>query len=174
MYIKSSLKIKKAFSLFELVISIILLGLIVTFLYTAIDNLQKSNTIFSQKDKIVTKELELLMLIYEDIFNANDINITKQKQHDKITLISSNSLFDIEYPYITWLVSKENNSLLRIESTKEFKNVTAEEVNMFHILKLAQDCESFQIYQSKKKDTILLYIKLKDKKPIIYEFFKPL
>ncbi len=174
MFIKSTSETKKAFTLIELIISIILLGLIVTFLYSSIANLQKSNTIFSKKDKASAKELKILSLIYDDIFEAVELNITKQKPFDTIDLMSKNSLFDIEYPYITWLVSKDDNYLLRIESTKKFKNVSSEDINLFHITKIESDCEAFQIFQSNKKENILLYIKFKDKKPIIYEFFKPL
>ena len=42
-------KLRNAFTLVELVISIFLLGLIVNFLYSAISNLQKSNKIFNEE-----------------------------------------------------------------------------------------------------------------------------
>ncbi len=171
MFIKS--QFNKAFTLVELIISIILLGLIVTFLYTAVGDLQKSNSIFSEREKTEGKKEQIINLIYDDIFGAYDLNISGLKQ-SKIDMTTSNSLFDISHPYVSWLVSKDENRLLRVESTKKFKNVSVNDINLYHIMQIEKDCEVFKIYQSNKKNLILIHIKFKDKEPIIYEFFKPL
>ncbi len=164
---------KKAFSLIELLISIFLLGLIVTFLYSAIGNLQKTNIIFNQKSQEEQNEQKLLGLLYDDIFLASELEITGLK-NSTINLLTSNSIYDIEYPYVSWLVSYEKNTLLRVESVHPFTKMTSDNVNLYHITHIKEDCKRFKIYQSQDRDNILIHIKFKDKEPLIYEFFKPM
>ncbi len=164
---------RKAFSLIELLVSIFLLGLIVNFLYSAIGNLQKTNILFNQKSQELQNEQKLLDLLYDDIFLASRLQITGSK-NSTINLLTSNSIYDIEHPYVSWLISREKNMLLRVESTKSFTKMTADNVNFFHITQIKEDCERFKIYQSKDKTNILIHIKFKDKEPLVYEFFKPM
>jgi prepilin-type N-terminal cleavage/methylation domain-containing protein len=167
------MKNKKAFTLIELLVSIFLLGLIVNFLYTAIANLQKTNTIFSQKSKTMMNEQKLLDLLYDDIFLAETIQIEGFK-NSFIELTTSNSLFDIQHPNVAWLIGKKEDTLLRFESTLPFSSMTSDNTNLFHISKAGENCEKFHIYQSKDKNNILIHIKFKDKEPLVYEFFKPM
>ena len=161
---------KKAFSLVELIISVILLGIIVTFLYSTVSNLEKNNKIFADNEKELRKREKVIELLYEDIFTANDLNITGF--HNSVLYMqTSNSLFDIVDPYVTWLVSKEKNTLLRFESTKKFNTQNSD---YFHISKVGENCETFKIYQSKQKENILIHIQFKDQKPLVFEFAKPL
>jgi prepilin-type N-terminal cleavage/methylation domain-containing protein len=164
---------KKAFTLIELLISIFLLGLIVNFLYSAIGNLQKTNMLFSQKSKSLHKKQKLIDLIYDDIFLAQELKITGVK-NSFLDLKTANSLFDIEQPYVTWLIGKENNTLLRFESTLPFSKMTSDNNKMYHISKAGEDCERFNIYKSKDQNNILIHIKFKDKEPLVHEFFKPM
>lgn len=164
---------KKAFTLIELLISIFLLGLIVNFLYSAIDNLQKTNIMFDTKSQTFINKQKLLDLLYDDIFSAQSVKIDGLKD-TQIDLLTSNSLFDIEYPYVTWLISKENDTLLRFESTQAFNSMTSDNSNLFHISKVGENCERFHIYQSKDQNNILINVKFKDEEPLVYEFFKPM
>ncbi len=164
---------KKAFTLIELLVSIFLLGLIVNFLYTAIANLQKTNTMFSQKSKSMMNEQKILDLLYDDIFLADTLKIEGFK-NSTLELLTSNTLFDIEHPNVAWVLSKEKDTLLRFESTQAFSTMTSDNTNLFHISKVGEDCERFHVYQSKDKNNILIHVKFKDKEPLVYEFFKPM
>lgn len=164
---------KKAFTLIELLISIFLLGLIVNFLYTAIANLQKTNLMFSEKSDTMMSEQKLSDLLYDDIFLAQTVQIEGIK-NSTVELLTANSLFDIEHPYVAWVLSKEKNTLLRFESTLKFSTMTSDNNNLFHISKVGEDCERFHIYQSKDQNNILIHVKFKDKEPLVYEFFKPM
>ncbi len=164
---------KRAFTLVELLISVFLLGLIVNFLYSAISNLQKTNNLFNQKSNELQNDQKLLDLLYDDIFLAEKLNIAGVK-NSNLNLLTSNSIFDIQQPYVTWLISKEKQTLLRFESTKSFSTMNADNTNLFHISKAGEGCERFKIYQSKDKNNILIHIKFKDKEPLVYEFFKPM
>jgi prepilin-type N-terminal cleavage/methylation domain-containing protein len=164
---------KRAFTLIELLISIFLLGLIVNFLYTAIANLQKTNTMFSKKSTTMINKQKLLDLLYDDIFLANKIKIEGLK-NSFVELSTSNSLFDIEQPNVAWVVSKEKDTLIRFESTLPFSSMTSDNKNLYHISKAGEDCERFNVYQSKDKNNILIHVKFKDKDSLVYEFFKPM
>ena len=164
---------KKAFTLVELIISIVLLGIIVTFLYSTVSNLEKTNKIFAANEKALSSREKVIDLLYDDIFTANSLTLTGFK-NSLASMQTNNSLFDIASPYVTWLVSKEKNTLLRFESTKKFKDIDSQNSDYFHISKVGENCEVFRVYQSKKKENILIHLKSKDEDPIIYEFSKPL
>ncbi len=164
-------KMKKAFTLVEIIISVILLGIVVTFIYQGLQNTQKSNQIFKQKERELNLQKKISKVLYEDIFMADEIRITGGKKYKSLELTTNNSLFNIIKPKVIWLVSKHNDTLVRVESTK--LPLTYENRFISHLSKVAENCEIFSIYQSRKKDKILFYIKFKDQKPIVYEFFKP-
>jgi prepilin-type N-terminal cleavage/methylation domain-containing protein len=164
---------RAAFSLVELIISVVLLGIIVTFLYSSVANLEKTNKIFAKNESALSKREKVVDLLYDDIFSANTLEI-KGIKNSMVSIQTSNSLFDIIQPNVTWLVSKEKDTLLRFESTINFKNMSSDNANYFHISKVGENCEIFKVYQSKKKENILIHIKFKDQDPIIYEFYKPL
>ncbi len=164
---------RSAFSLVELIISVLLLGIIATFLYTTVSNLEKTNKIFQENETKLSNREKIIDLLYNDIFSANSLSIVG-KEYTIISMQTQNSIFDIMQPYVTWLVSREKNTLLRFESIKEFKDMNSNNVGYFHISKVGEDCEVFKIYQSKKKEHILIHLKFKDKEPIIYEFAKPM
>jgi len=163
---------RRAFTLVELIISIFLLGIIVVFLYQATSSLQKSNEIFYQNEKKLEVGEDIVNMLYKDIFYSNKIEI-KGKDSVLLNLKTKNSLFDITMPYVSWFVSKDENTLLRFESIYPFSKMNNQNSYYYHISVVAKECEKFQIYQSKKKKYILIYIKLKNKEPIIYEFYKP-
>ncbi len=169
------MKKRVAFTLVELVLSIFLLGLIVSFLYGAVSNLQKTNSIFASNAKTLTQRDKIIELIYDDIFKANTKNFKITKiENSMVSMQTKNSLYDLEEPYVTWLVAKENNTLIRFESTKEFQKINSNNNYYYHITKISENCETFRVYQSKSKENILVHIKIKNQDPIIYEFYKPM
>lgn len=171
---QSSIMIKRnAFSLVELIISVVLLGIIVTFLYSTVGNLEKTNKIFAENEKKLSEREKVVDVLYDDIFLANSLKIQGVK-NSMLSIQTSNSLFDIAHPYVTWLISHQKDTLLRFESTIKFQDINSENAAYFHISKIGENCEVFKIYQSKKKENILIHIKFKDQDPIVYEFSKPL
>jgi len=162
---------KKAFTLVEIIISVILLGIVVSFIYEGLQNTQKTNKIFKQKKRELEEKEKILKVLYEDIFMADQITILGGKKYKSVELTTNNSLFNIIKPEVKWFVSKYNDTLVRVESIKF--PLTYENRFMAHISKVAEHCEVFNVYQSNKKNKILIYIKFKNQEPIIYEFFKP-
>lgn len=164
---------KKAFTLVELVISIFLLGLIVYFLYSAVANLQKSNTIFEHKSQSAFEDQRIIALLQKDIFYAQSLEITGH-ENSLINMRTANSIYDIDYPYVTWFLKPDLKKLVRFESTLPFKKMNARNNAYYHMSIITKECEKFKIYQSKKKDSIFIYIKFKNEEPLVFEFFKPM
>jgi prepilin-type N-terminal cleavage/methylation domain-containing protein len=164
---------KAAFSLVELIISVVLLGIIVTFLYSTVSTLQQTNKIFSHNEQLLSKKEKVIELLYDDLFSANNLQL-RGFDYSLASMQTTNSIYDIAQPYVTWLVSKEGNTLLRFESIKKFENINSQNNYYYHISKVGENCDIFKIYQSKKKDHILIHLQFKNEEPIIYEFAKPL
>lgn len=164
---------KKGFTLVELIVSIMLLSIIAIFLYSTVSNLQKQNKMFSKLQHRVQKKEKIIDLLYDDIFESDELNITN-KEFSLINIKTKSTIFNISHPYVTWLVSRDKNTLLRFESILPFDRLNSQNSYYYHISKVGENCEKFQIYQSSKKNKILTYIKFKEKKPMIYEFAKPL
>ncbi|RUM67394.1 MAG: hypothetical protein DSZ06_01230 [Sulfurospirillum sp.] len=164
---------KKGFTLVELIVSIMLLSIIAIFLYSTVSNLQKQNKMFSKLQHRVQKKEKIIDLLYDDIFESDELNITN-KEFSLINIKTKSTIFNISHPYVTWLVSRDKNTLLRFESILPFDRLNSQNSYYYHISKVGENCEKFQIYQSSKKNKILIYIKFKEKKPMIYEFAKPL
>jgi len=166
-------KSRNAFTLIELIISVFLLGMIVYFLYTSVANLQKSNQIFEKKSQSAFTNQRILAMMQKDIFYATKFSIRGQ-ENSLVDMQSTNSIFDIDYPYVTWLLKPDLKKLVRFESILPFKDMNAKNNPYFHMSIINKECEKYKVYQSKDKENILIYIKFKDENPLVYEFFKPL
>ncbi len=162
---------RRGFTLVELMISIFLLSIIAIFLYNTIGSLQKSNTVLSKSVNHFSIADKISDLLYDDIFLSSDINIT-DRDNTILQLQTKNSIYNIEMPYVSWFVARENDTLLRIESILPFSKKNSENANYYHISKVQSDCEKFKVMQSKKGDTVLIYVKFKSKEPILFEFPK--
>ncbi len=167
------IKSRNGFTLIELIISVFLLGMIVYFLYSSVANLQKSNQIFEKKSQSAFTNQRILSMMQKDIFYATKLTISG-RNNSLLDMQSANSIFDIDYPYVTWLLKPDLKKLVRFESTLPFKDMNAKNNPFFHLSIINKECERYKVYQSKDKENILIYIKFKDEDPLVYEFFKPL
>jgi len=146
---------RKAFTLIELMISIILLSIIVTFLYQSVAQLQTSNVQFMKKTNGLQKREQVLKLIYNDFINAGSVQwYDKGRDHDIIILQTNNSFHNMSQPYVLYKVYKEDSILKRVESPVEkidFLN------NIFKFNDIIENVKLFKVYE--KKGHYLIYIK---------------
>jgi prepilin-type N-terminal cleavage/methylation domain-containing protein len=185
--------LKPAFTLIEVLVSIVLLSLMITYLYNALGVLQNANSSLLSKEKQLDTRDFLFGLLYKDLFEASSTTITstQSKDFDILKLKTSNSLHDISAPTITYIVVKEDKKLIRIESPYEFAlPIPMESAYMMYADEVAKEVEFFKIYSKSSaennqsssanpqndiqkeviaKENILLSIKLRNQKPLFFE-----
>lgn len=138
---------KKAFTLIELMIAVLLLSVIVTFLYQSVAQLQSSNMQFLDKTNKLQKREALLKLIYNDFMNASSIEwYDKAKDFDVIVMQTNNSFHKMSQPFVLYKVYREQNTLKRIESPLEKIDFTN---NIFRFNDIIEDVKLFKVYEQK-------------------------
>jgi len=185
--------LKPAFTLIEVIVSIVLLSLMITYLYNALGVLQNSNTSLLAKEKQLDTRDFLFSLLYKDIFEASSTTITstQSKDFDILKLKTPNSLHDISTPNIIYIVVKDTKKLIRIESPYTFAlPIPMESTYMLYADEIATDVEFFKIYSESSaennqtgsttpqsdiqkevtaKGNVLLSLKLRNQKPLFFE-----
>ena len=165
---------KKAFTLVELIVSVILLGLIMLFVTSALYDVKNNITLFEKVMKNNNQVGNTSDLLYQDILYANDITIKGNKHYSILKLQSTHSVYNIAKPYILWLVLKEDNRLIRIESAKPITLPIKEEDKQYIFVdKAIEKCNSFTVNLSKDNQHTLVYLHVKDNYPIVFEVLKP-
>lgn len=169
---RRSLK-RSAFTLIELILSIFLLGIIVYFLYASVASLQKSNTIFFKESQRAFYNQKVLSMLQKDLFFATKMQL-EGHENTLANLQTHNTMFDINAPYVSWMIKPDLKKLVRFESTLPFTEMNAKNSPSYHMSIIPKKCDKFRIYQSKKRENILIYIKFEGEEPLIYEFYKPM
>jgi len=164
---------RKAFTLIELMISIVILSMMMLFLYKSYAGLNKSNKTFVNEVEKISKTELVKKVIYLDYSLAikSDSNTTVQiinqdKKHDVVFLQTSNSIHERINPYVAYILKEKK--LYRLESLKEFVEYPLGADSEFVADELG-DVESFRIYPSKEsaKGLYLVHIVFKDKSEML-------
>lgn len=112
---------KNGFTLIELLLSVVLLGLIFQYLFSVINSVKKRNEPYKKISKDIQEDKEIYKLLSADLINnMGGISVSAYKRFDMVVFESYHSLYSLKHPFIYYFVSKENNSLIRIEATKNF------------------------------------------------------
>ena len=151
---------KKAFTLIELLISIVILSILVLFLYQSYASLNRSNDTLAQQREKITKEELLRKTLYLDFSVAfvPTIKILHQsKTKDVVFLQSPHSVHDRINPYIAYIV--KDKTLYRLESLKPFKKYPLTSDSDFVVDTLGK-VKIFRVYKSKdkKNEVYLLHV----------------
>lgn len=162
---------KKAFTLIELIISIIIISLIVTYLYESLGILNKSGEQLFKRDKSREYETDIKKLLVLDIMQGYDFNLSKtdSRDFDILTFSSLNSIHGIKKPKITYLVSKKDNTLFRIEGIDYTIPLDSETIYRVKYDELKKELEYFKVFFNKDKKKVLINIKAKSSQPIVLE-----
>jgi prepilin-type N-terminal cleavage/methylation domain-containing protein len=147
-----------AFTLIEVLISITLLSLVLMALYRSTDILRRSNKHLYEHLEKSSKSLKGNRVLYMDLLQADsNITIDSEKKFHKITIMkTSNSLYGQSLAQVSWLVSKSDNTLLRIEGngyTLPLKSESYVEVDP-----IVKNVELFKIYKNKKSNKLLVLL----------------
>lgn len=155
---------KKAFTLIELMIAVIILSILILTMNNIIVNLKSTKDFLKRYLQKQDKNELLVKTFYYDILNATSIKIIHSinSNYDRLYLQTNNSLYRLIMPYVVWYVSKNKNSLIRIESPFKIKLLNE---NVFFLDKFKENVKIFRIFKKGGKDLIFI----KDKKPIYFE-----
>lgn len=165
---------KKSFTLLEVLISIFLLSLIVTFLSQSMSSLEINRDFFSKKNIQSKQNYEITKVLYDDILTAKSLNFKNYKDYAILYLNTQNSLYNIDYPYVIWYVAKKNDTLCRIESIQKFTlPLNNEDIYKINLSKIKKECKKFNIYASKDKKNIILYLQFDKEEPIFFSIYNP-
>ncbi len=111
---------KKAFSLLEVLISIMLFSMVLLFLYKTLDITQSTNDFYTQKLKDKVDKKRIKKLFYEDIAHASKVKISFDRFGFAILKLETKNMYHNSFfKHVTYIVSREK-SLFRIESFSKF------------------------------------------------------
>lgn len=165
---------RNGFTLVELLVSIALFGLISIFLFGVIDELRKQQIFFQKKEVIVSKKNQILSLLRSDLDHAQSVQVlaSASKDFDTVSISGSNrSLYGIDSPFVTWIILKAENRLVRLESAYPISIPIRPEMQYsIHSDLIVKGCEIFRMYDSPKQR--LVYLKFENQSPLILEVMK--
>lgn len=146
---------KKAFTLIELMLAIIILSILILAMNNIIVNLKSTRDFLNSYLKEENKNTIFIKTLYYDILNATSIKVIHSfdSKYDRLYLHTNNSLYSLISPYVVWYVSKRKNALIRIESPF---NIKLPNENAFFLDKFKENIKRFKIFRKNGKDLIFI------------------
>ena len=144
---------RHAFTLMELMVSIVLIVLISLFLFGAIASSKLSNDTLIKHTAKEQLRSDLFELFYRDILEARSIQTieTKERTFTVLQLQTANSLYEIAAPYVTYFVHSRTNILTRLESARKINlPIAYEDENFVMADTLLSDVTAFNVYAAIK------------------------
>ncbi|WP_456480666.1 type II secretion system protein [Nautilia sp.] len=157
---------KKSFTLIELLISVVILSILFLALSNVISYSKNSGGVLEKRYEKQLKFDLYMKVLYYDLLNGGEINVTGSGDYSVVKIRTSNSLHFIPEPYVVWYVSKKHNTLMRLESP--------EVVNLlklppdYYLDKFVQNVKIFKIYVKDGK----YFIYMDNGRPIYFEMYK--
>lgn len=165
---------RKAFTLVELIVSIALFGLIAVFLFGTIDGLRKQQAFYQKKESLIAQKNQILSLLRTDLDRPQSVNVsaTNSKDFNIVSITGSNrSLYGIDRPNVLWVILKNDNTLVRLESPYKITlPLPPEALYVTHSDVIGAHCELFRLYDSSRHR--LIYLKFENQSPLIVEAAK--
>jgi len=153
----------KAFTLLEVLISIILLGIVLLALFSSVDILHDSNQHLAKQLEKTKRITQATQMLYKDVLSS-DGNLTIIKDEFTRLCIEStaHSLYALPRAKVCWVVMKEENSLARVEGVAY--NLPTRSDDRVEVDTVMKNVELFDVYHS--KDKVLVVLKEKSKEAI--------
>jgi len=160
---------RKAFTLIELMISIVILTILMLFLYKSYASLNKSNLLLSKEVIKISKIEKLKKLLYLDISLTmkDSLSVIHQsKKEDILFFQTTHSIHNNINPYIAYIF--KDKKLYRLESLKKFTEYPLAVDSEFTLDELGR-VKTFRVYKSKSilKSIYLVNILFEDSQEIL-------
>lgn len=166
------IKSKKSFTILEVVISVMLLGLVLLALYKSADLLNRANKKLLQYVEKTILLQRNIQILYKDIIQSNgDIRIMSEDSnfHRLVIGNSRNSIHGLKSAVVTWLVSRNNNALVSLEGNNY--TIPLQQDQRVEKDIIFKEMELFNVYegggQNHSRD-ILVVLKAKEAEPITF------
>ena len=164
---------RKGFTLIEMMISIVILSIMMTFLYKSYASLNSSNMFYKNELDNIKSIQQIKKMVYLDfaLILNNDARILNQERNEDVVMLQSSSSFHRKYnPYITYFV--KDSRLYRLESLKAFLEYPLNFDNEFTADDLGE-VSSFRVYKSNgEAKAYLINIKFKKSEDILVKVNK--
>ena len=160
---------KSAFTLIEVLISIVLLGIIFTYLYSVINSVKKENTRYIKKSETIQKETKIFRLFDLDMTQVvGKFHISNYGSFDIVSFKTKHSIYGIIEPSILYFVSKKEHTLIRVESLEGFNLYDKDQLSKTFLYAdiLAVGCKSFKVSYD-RGGFINLMLRTKNLKPMV-------
>lgn len=142
---------RKAFTLIELMISIVILSIIMVFLYKSFAELNQQNKTYDQESEKIKKSELIKQTLFLDIslsMSGSMMILPRDKKEDIVFFQSTHSIHNRINPYIGYIVKDEK--LYRIESLRALKKYPIE-LNIDFDIDYLGEIENFRVYPAKEK-----------------------
>jgi len=166
------MRMRKAFTLIELMVSISILSIIMIFLYKSYASLNHSNSFYKKEVSYIKSEQLKKRVLFLDfslaIQTKTKIDVINQdKKEDIVFLQSSNSIHKRYNPYIAYIF--KDSKLYRLESLREFKGYPLSADAEFSV-EYFGEADSFRVYKSQNRDkelSLLVHVDFKEDEDIL-------
>jgi len=142
-----------AFTLIEVMISVMLIALIAMFMYGALGGTRASNATLQKHADDERVRLQFFKLLYRDLVESYSVNplATGNKHYQILELQTQNSLYGIAAPHVLYFVHADNLTLVRLESAQPITlPVTYELHDRIHVEVLDTNVTDFNFYTAGK------------------------
>ncbi|WP_345987627.1 prepilin-type N-terminal cleavage/methylation domain-containing protein [Sulfurimonas sp. HSL1-2] len=148
---------RTAFTLMELLISVVLIAMLALFLYGALGGTRASNVTMKSHADAQSKRLKQYALFYRDCVESYAFGVlaTNDKHYQVLQLQTKNSLYGIAAPYVTYFVHAETLQLVRLEASFPITlPVPYDDRERIHVSIIDSDVTDFNIYTGKVKEAV--------------------
>ena len=156
---------RAAFTLIEVLISIVLLGIILPALYESVKLLRDSNSHLFEHLQISKNELKEIQTLFLDIASSDGNLTLHNDEFDRLCLEhTKNSLYGLFDAKVCWVVLKEGPALLRIEGNGYHLPLRLDE--HVQVDKIMKKVSLFDIHW--KDDKVLVFLQEEGKEAVSF------
>ncbi len=167
---------KRAFTLVEMLISIMLTAIVFTYIYATLNDVKKSQARYMESADTVTSGQKIFSLLSKDLTQLRKPpKIVHEAGFDRISFTTDNTVYGIARPWVHYYISSNSRALIRIEATAPIDFFNTNYIGdangtYFFADKLAEGCDSFRAAERGGRMDIIL--KCENVAPIAMTLYK--